>query len=870
MSDLCSRRAACTLALALLALSLAACSGVKGAPDAGTRVAPDAAPVDGAPRDATPEDGASVDAYVADADALDAGDPIPLIEVSAPREFRAVWVASVSNLDFPSRSGLSASAARAELAAIVERTASAGLNAIVFQVRPESDALYSSSLEPWSRVLTGTQGGDPGYDPLTELLTLAHARGVEVHAWLNPYRGLVSASASAAPNHVTRTLSAHAIRYGSGVVMDPGAPAVRAHVVAVVADLARRYDVDGVHFDDYFYPYPDASGTPFPDDATYTAYRDGGGALSLGDWRRENVNALVREVRAALLAERPAMRFGISPFGIYRPGMPEGIRGLDAYATIYCDAKRWMDADWVDYVAPQLYWPTTQAAQAFVPLLTWWGEQADAGEHVFAGHALYRLGSTASWTRDELLAQVQAVRDLAPGGPRDGQRAFPLREPRRRSARRAHGPRGWPLRDTRARARDPAPRVLSAACAHRSIAVGGRRGGRRRARPGRALPRRLPRGGRRVRARARLRRRRRRLHAHHRRVGRERDRARRAREPRRAALGAVIGRARWYRRDVSLPVAPRVARLRALARAATIPVALGLAATSCDSPDDAPPRDAGASTDAAPDAGPPTALRLGPPARRATLGLPPAHDGVTPLPLVVLLHGYGASAAIEDSYLGLSRAARERGVYVLLPNGTPDAGGDRFWAATRSLEGLGVDDVAYLAALLDEASATVPVDPARVSLLGHSNGAFMAYRFACAYPARIAALAALAGTEDAMPVCETLPLPVSALHFHGTADDTILYEGGEFRLVGPYVSAEEMALHWARRSGCADTRTTGASFDWDGTVAGPETIPFMHDGCPEGVGVELWRMEGAAHIPSPAPGATARVLDWLLAHPRSG
>ncbi len=304
------------------------------------------------------------------------------------------------------------------------------------------------------------------------------------------------------------------------------------------------------------------------------------------------------------------------------------------------------------------------------------------------------------------------------------------------------------------------------------------------------------------------------------------------------------------------------------ARCAALPVALVLvtALGACTADEVAPP-DAG--VDAGADAGAPTALRIGPPDRRASLTLPAAHDGITPLPLVVLLHGYGASAAIQDSYLGLSRAARERGAYVLLPNGTPDGGGDRFWAATRSLEGLGVDDVAYLAALLDEASATVPVDPARISLLGHSNGAFMAYRFACAFPERISALAALAGTEDAMPVCETLGARVSALHFHGTADDTILYEGGEFRLVGPYVSAEEMALRWARRNGCADTRTAGAPFDWDSVVPGPETIPAVHDGCPAGVGVELWRMEGAPHIPAPGPGATVRVLDWLLAHPRA-
>jgi uncharacterized lipoprotein YddW (UPF0748 family) len=325
-------------------------------------------------------------------------------------------VSTVYNLDFPSRTGLSASAARAELARVVERVAAAGLNAVFFQVRPESDALYASSIEPWSRFLTGTQGRDPGWDPLAELLALAHARGLEVHAWLNPYRGLASASTTAAPGHVTRTLSAHAIRYGGAVVMDPGAAPVRAHVVAVVADLLERYDVDGIHFDDYFYPYPDADRAPFPDDATYDAYRASGGTLSRGDWRRANVDALVREVGELVARVRPSVRFGVSPFGIYRPGMPPGITGLDAYATIYCDAPTWMREGWVDYLAPQLYWPTTQTAQAYGPLATWWSTQLAGGRHLFPGHALYRLGSSAAWTREELRMQVEITRGLAGAG----------------------------------------------------------------------------------------------------------------------------------------------------------------------------------------------------------------------------------------------------------------------------------------------------------------------------------------------------------------------------------------------------------------------------------------------------------------------
>jgi len=394
-----------------LALTFAACGGPQGSDDAATEPGRDAAGLDArtTPIDAPPT--AADDAYVApDAPRTD------LVDVSHPREMRGVWLSSVSNLDFPSRSGLSETQGRAELEAIVARVVSAGLDTIFFQVRPESDALYASSLEPWSRFLSGTQGTDPGWDPLAILLELAHARGIEVHAWLNPYRGMSSASATTASNHVTRTLSEHAIRYGTAIVMDPGAALVREHVLAVIDDLTDHYDVDGVHFDDYFYPYPDADSTPFPDDETYDAYTTAGGTLSLADWRRDNVNALVRAVHEQLERDHPDMRFGISPFGIYRPGMPSGIRGLDAYATIYCDAPRWMARDWVDYVAPQLYWPTTPAAQAFEPLVGWWGTQADAHEHVFAGQALYRLGSTSTWTLDQMETQIEIVRGLEPEG----------------------------------------------------------------------------------------------------------------------------------------------------------------------------------------------------------------------------------------------------------------------------------------------------------------------------------------------------------------------------------------------------------------------------------------------------------------------
>ncbi|MCS6856358.1 MAG: family 10 glycosylhydrolase [Sandaracinaceae bacterium] len=351
-----------------------------------------------------------------------------LVEVSHPREMRGVWVATVFNLDFPSRSGLAPNAAREELEQIVERVARTGLNAIFFQVRPESDALYASTIEPWSRFLSGTQGRDPGYDPLAILIELAHARGIEVHAWLNPYRGLANASTPTAPNHPTRTLSAHAIRYDSMVIMDPGAEAVRNHVRMVIEDIASRYDIDGIHFDDYFYPYPDSSRTPFPDDASYNAYLASGGTLSRSDWRRENVNALIRGVYEDLRRNHPDVRFGVSPFGIYRPGMPPGIRGLDAYETIYCDAPRWLRENWLDYLAPQLYWPTTQTAQAFEPLARWWSERADIHENLFIGHALHRLGSSPAWTVAEIETQVRIVREIGTSSPLKGSLFFRYRQ----------------------------------------------------------------------------------------------------------------------------------------------------------------------------------------------------------------------------------------------------------------------------------------------------------------------------------------------------------------------------------------------------------------------------------------------------------
>ena len=376
-------------------------SGLPGA-DAGTPDAgrPDAGITDSGIPDAGPSP--------------DGGNTMGLVTVSHERELRGVWVASVVNLDWPTATGQSADAGRASLTALVDSMADAGMNALFFQVRPESDALYASTLEPWSRYLTGTQGQNPGWDPLDELLTLAHARGLEVHAWMNPYRALVSSGSNTAANSVTRLLPGSAITYNGAVVMNPGQAAVRQHFETVVSDLLTRYDVDGLHFDDYFYPYPDSSNTPFPDSATYAAYTTDGGTMNLGDWRRDNVNTLVREVMGIITTDHPTVRFGIAPFGIWKSGMP--VPGLDAYSVIYCDPPTWMANGWVDYLAPQLYW-LESSAQKYSTLATWWAARNMGGRHLFPGHAEYQL-SGANWPVVEIENQVNFTRTLKAQGAR--------------------------------------------------------------------------------------------------------------------------------------------------------------------------------------------------------------------------------------------------------------------------------------------------------------------------------------------------------------------------------------------------------------------------------------------------------------------
>jgi uncharacterized lipoprotein YddW (UPF0748 family) len=341
-------------------------------------------------------------------------DPASLSAPPVAREFRGAWVATVANIDWPSEPGLSAERRRFEMDRILDAAERANLNALVLQVRPTADAFYGSRTEPWSAFLTGAQGQRPGGpDPLAEWIDAAHARGIDVHAWINPFRARHPASIGPdAPTHPTATLPASVRTHGAYVWLDPGDPAARAQAVRVVTDLLARYRLDGVHIDDYFYPYPD-DGRPLDDDATWNAYLASGGTLGRDDWRRQNIDTLVDEIRAAARETRPAALFGLSPFGIWRPDHPEGVRGFDAYANLFADSRRWIAEPMADYSAPQLYWPIESEGQPFGDLLSWWASQKADGTHLWPGLYLTRIlpsGREGGWQPDQIVRQIETIR----------------------------------------------------------------------------------------------------------------------------------------------------------------------------------------------------------------------------------------------------------------------------------------------------------------------------------------------------------------------------------------------------------------------------------------------------------------------------
>lgn len=347
-----------------------------------------------------------------------------------PREFRGVWVTPLDAMtgpDWPSRPDLTPEQQRAEFRLLLDRARAMGLNAIVLHVRTAGDALYPSAIVPWSAFLTGRSGvgPKPAYDPLAFAITEAHARGMQLHAWFNPFRAMLpNFKGKAAANHVTRAHRSWIRQYGTQTWIDPGEPAARAQVLKEMMEVVDRYDIDAIHIDDYFYPYREQrtvtrrvngrrrrvrEDIPFPDATTWTKY--GKGFKDRGDWRRANVDKFVEQLYTEVKKRKPWVLVGISPFGIWRSGVPRGVTGLDAYGEIYADARKWLVEGWVDYMAPQLYWPLQGEQRRFTNLDDWWRTQNPKGRAIWPGLfdaqvAVRRDG----WTVQEIGAQIERLR----------------------------------------------------------------------------------------------------------------------------------------------------------------------------------------------------------------------------------------------------------------------------------------------------------------------------------------------------------------------------------------------------------------------------------------------------------------------------
>lgn len=330
-------------------------------------------------------------------------------------EFRAAWVATVDNIDWPSKKGLPVDSQKAEFVRLADMHKANGMNALIVQVRPATDAFYPSQYEPWSEWLTGTQGRPPipYYDPLQFMIEETHKRGMEFHAWCNPYRAdyLIGRS-TIAPAHITRIKPEWFLEYGGKRYFDPGNKEVQDYTIMVIRDILERYDIDGIHFDDYFYPYR-ISGKEFPDSASFRKY---GSYWSRDDWRRSNVDTIVARLHRLIREEKPLCKFGISPFGVWRNSDkdPEGSNtkaGQTNYDDLYANILLWLKEGWIDYVAPQLYWEFGHRAAPYEVLLDWWSKHT-YGRHCYIGLGIYRAGSNAAWKDVTLLPrQIEALRN---------------------------------------------------------------------------------------------------------------------------------------------------------------------------------------------------------------------------------------------------------------------------------------------------------------------------------------------------------------------------------------------------------------------------------------------------------------------------
>ena len=337
---------------------------------------------------------------------------------SPKREFRGVWIATVNNIDWPSKSGLSTEQQKKEITEILNMHKDNGMNAVIFQVRPAADSFYPSNLEPWSQYLTGTPGQAPKpyYDPLKEWIKQTHDRGMEFHAWCNPYRVSQNADQPLAGNHVAFKHPEWILRYGNKLYFDPGNPGVREFVTNVIAEMVTNYDLDAIHFDDYFYPYK-IKGKEFPDTSSFLLYNPEGFA-DLEDWRRNNVDIIIQMLSEKIKSIKPWVKFGISPFGVWRnqkddPRGSATTAGQTNYDDLYADILKWQEQNWIDYVVPQLYWQMGHSAADFKTLCDWWANNS-YGKDIYIGQGAYRIdpkSNVEAWAKGgEIERQIEYLR----------------------------------------------------------------------------------------------------------------------------------------------------------------------------------------------------------------------------------------------------------------------------------------------------------------------------------------------------------------------------------------------------------------------------------------------------------------------------
>lgn len=333
-------------------------------------------------------------------------------------EFRAVWVATVANIDWPSKPGLSSKEQQNEITSILNMHQNLGMNTIILQVRPAADAFYRSELEPWSKYLTGNPGEapDPFYDPLEFWIKECHSRGMELHAWLNPYRVALNSSDALAGNHIAFKHPKWILEYGNKLYFDPGIPEARDFVNKVVKDIVVRYDVDAIHFDDYFYPYPLQN--DFPDSTSYNLYNTD--FENKADWRRNNVDTVIKTLNETIKTTKPWVKFGISPFGVWRNSSDDPLgsdtkAGTTNYDHLFADVIKWQKEGWIDYLLPQIYWQIGHPAVDFELLSNWWAQHS-YDRAMYVGHAVYKSdvkSATKEWTQaEELPKQVNLLRTI--------------------------------------------------------------------------------------------------------------------------------------------------------------------------------------------------------------------------------------------------------------------------------------------------------------------------------------------------------------------------------------------------------------------------------------------------------------------------